>query len=160
MAGAARRHLPERRLHMYEISNDVTIDASAAQVWNVLTDFNRYEAWNPVIRHVEGTLVVGAAVVISVAAPSGLLDWTCEVTRVDPGREFAWKFTERHPLLYRGEHTFRIGPIGSLKTRYLDRETFRGLLVPQRKRHLGTKTKAGMVAMGAALKHKVQNISE
>ena len=98
---------------------------------------------------------MGQKVVISVAAP-GLRDWNVEVVRVDPGREFAWTFTERHPWLYRGEHTFRVEPIDSHRTRYLDRETFHGLLVPSRQKQLGTKTKAGMVAMGEALKHRVE----
>ena len=40
--------------------------------------------------------------------------------------------------------------------RYVDRETFHGLLVPLRKRRLGTTTKAGMVAMGEALKQRVE----
>jgi len=141
---------------MYEIRNDIDIDGPADQVWEVLTDFDRYTQWNPVIRHVAGTLTVGTNIVISVAAPTGLLDWTCGVTRVEPGREFAWTFHEHHPLLYRGEHAFRIEPIGTHKTRYLDPETFNGLLVPRRKRHLSTNTKAGMDAMGAALKDRVE----
>jgi hypothetical protein len=99
-------------------------------------------------------------VTISVAAPSGLLDWDVEVVRVDPGREFAWTFSERHPWLYRGgEHIFRLEAIDADRTRYVDRETFNGLLVPVRKRRLGTKTKAGMVAMGAALKQRVETSS-
>ena len=48
-------------------------------------------------------------------------------------------------------------PIDQHRTRYIDRETFQGLLVPLRKRALGTKTKAGMVAMGAALTHRVES---
>ena len=41
-------------------------------------------------------------------------------------------------------------------TRYIDRETFHGLLVPSPRHTLGTRTKAGMVAMGEALKHRVK----
>lgn len=141
---------------MYEIANEVEIDGTVEQVRQVLSGFDNFDAWNPVIRNVAGTLTVGQNVVISVAAPTGLRDWNVAVVRVDPGREFAWTFFERHPWLYRGEHTFRVEPIDSHRTRYLDRETFHGLLVPSRRRQLGTKTKAGMVAMGEALKHRVE----
>ena len=44
---------------MYEISNQVMINAPVDQVWNVLTDFDRFPEWNPVIRRVEGRLAVG-----------------------------------------------------------------------------------------------------
>ena len=125
----------------------------------MLTDFDHFDKWNPVIQKVTGTLTVGTNVVISVAAASGLIDWNVEVIRVDPGREFTWKFSERHPLLYRGEHTFRVEAINARRTRYIDRETFNGALVPLRKSRLDTKTRAGMVAMGAALKHRVENNS-
>jgi hypothetical protein len=121
----------------------------------VLTDFDRFDEWNPVIRKVARN--PHKTVVISVAAPSGLLDWNVEVIRVDSGREFAWRFSESAAVLYRGEDTFRTEAIDAHPTRYIDRETFNGILVPLRKRRLGTKTKAGMVAMGAALKHRVEN---
>ena len=141
---------------MFEIRNDIEIGGPVERVWEVLTGFDRFHEWNPVIRKVAGTLTVGKDVVISVAAPTGHLDWNVTVVRVDPGREFAWTFSERHPWLYRGEHTFRVEPIDAHRTRYLDRETFNGLLVPGRKRRLGTVTKAGMVAMGDALKQRVE----
>lgn len=141
---------------MFEINNDIEIEGPVERVWEVLTGFDSFHEWNPVIRNVAGPLTVGKHVVISVAAASGHLDWNVAVVRVDPGREFAWTFSERHPSLYRGEHTFRLEPVGAQRTRYVDRETFNGLLVPLRKRRLGTVTKAGMIAMGDALKQRVE----
>ena len=141
---------------MFEIRNDIEIGGPVERVWDVLTGFDRFHEWNPVIRKVAGTLTVGKDVVISVAAPTGHLEWNVTVVRVKPGLEFAWTFSERHPWLYRGEHTFRVKPINAHRTRYLDRGTFNGLLVPGRKRRLGTVTKAGMVAMGDALKQRVE----
>jgi len=60
-------------------------------------------------------------------------------------------------LLYREEHTFRIEPIDHQTSRYVDQETFEGLLVPLRVRHLSTKAKAAMVAVGEAVKQRVEN---
>lgn len=80
---------------MYEIANDVEIDGTVEQVWQVLSGFDHFDAWNPVIRSVAGTLTVGQNVVISVAATTGLRDADVEVVRVDAGREFAWTFSER-----------------------------------------------------------------
>ncbi len=142
---------------MYEIRKEIEIEGSVEQVWEVLTNFSRFPEWNPVIRQVTGSLAVGQTVVIFVTGPAGERPWSVEVAKVHAERELAWKFYERTPLLYRGEHIFRMEPIDQHRTRYIDRETFQGLLVPLRRRDLGTKTKAGMVAMGAALKHRVES---
>jgi hypothetical protein len=145
---------------MYEINNQVQINAPVDQVWKVLTDFDRFHEWNPVIRRVEGDLAVGRPVVMTVNSPTGERQWRLRISRLDAGREFAWRFSERHPLLYRGEHTFWVGPIDEHTTRYIDRETFQGFLVPSRRHALGTQTKAGMVAMGDALKRRVETVAE
>jgi hypothetical protein len=141
---------------MYEINNQVQINAPIAQVWRVLTDFDRFHEWNPVIRRIEGDLAVGRQVVMTVNTPHGERQWALRISRLDTGRELGWRFRERHPLLYRGEHTFWLAAIDEHTTRYIDRETFHGLLVPRRRHALGTQTKSGMVAMGDALKRRAE----
>lgn len=145
---------------MYEISNQVRINAPVDQVWQVLTDVDRFHEWNPVIRRVEGPLVVGQTVRMTANSPDGEQQWTCRISRHRDGREFAWQFTDRHPLLYRGEHTFCVIAIDAHTTRYIDVETFQGLLVPGRRHLLATQTRAGMAAMGDALKQRAETSSE
>ena len=89
-------------------------------------------------------------------SPDGEQPWTCRISRHRAGREFAWQFTDRHPLLYRGEHTFCVIAIDAHTTRYIDVEAFHGLLVPSRRHVLATQTRAGMAAMGDALKNRVE----
>jgi len=91
---------------MYEINNQIKINAPVDQVWQVLTAVDRFHEWNPVIRRVEGPLTVGETVRMTANSPDGEQQWTCRISRHQDGREFAWRFTDRHPLLYRGEHTF------------------------------------------------------
>lgn len=141
---------------MYEISNQMTIDAPVDQVWTVLTDLDRFPDWNPVIRRVEGNLTVGETVRMTAQAPDGEHQWSCRISRYRDGREFAWQFTDRHPLLYRGEHTFCVIAIDAHTTRYIDVETFQGLLVPARRHLLATQTRAGMAAMGDALRQRAE----
>jgi hypothetical protein len=141
---------------MYEISNQVMINAPVDQVWNVLTDLDRFYEWNPVIRRVEGRLAIGEAVRMTASSPDGEHQWICRISRHRDGREFAWQFTDRHPLLYRGEHTFCVLAIDAHSTCYIDVETFHGLLVPSRRHVLATHTRAGMAAMGVALKQRAE----
>jgi uncharacterized protein YndB with AHSA1/START domain len=142
----------------FEINNTVEIGGTLDQVWQTLIDFARYREWNPTIRDITGTLAVGNDVLLSVAQPDGgERQWKVQVSKFDPQREYGWTFFENSPELYGGEHTFRLEPIDERTTRYIDRETFHGSLLPDRQQDLGTKTQAGMNAMGAALKQRVED---
>ena len=45
---------------MKEISTEIIIQGSSADVWNVLTDFRSYPRWNPFIKEIRGDLIVGS----------------------------------------------------------------------------------------------------
>ncbi len=60
------------------------------------------------------------------------------------------------PFLFRGEHIFRLEQIEDQRVRFTDREIFHGLLVPLQANDIETNAKAGMVAMGEALKERVE----
>jgi hypothetical protein len=80
----------------------------------------------------------------------------CTVVRVEPNREFAWLFRVILPFLFRGEHLFRIEPISEQSIKFIDRESFEGLLVPLRAKYLETDVKAAMIEMGKALKERAE----
>ena len=143
---------------MFENRHDTEIAGTVEQVWVVLSDLDRYAVWNPTIRRASGDLRVGGAVEFSVGEGASQRAWTVTVSRVEPGREFAWTFHETLPVLFRGEHIFRVDPIDHQHTRYVDRETFAGLYVPLRRRTIATQYRAGMVAMGQALKQRVESL--
>jgi len=50
---------------MYELRNEVEINGTVEQIWEVLTGFAHYAEWNPLIQHVAGALNVRETVVIS-----------------------------------------------------------------------------------------------
>ena len=81
---------------MYETSNQIKINAPVDQGWKVLTGVDRFHEWNPVIRRIEGGLTVGEAVRMTASSPEGERQWTCRISRHRDGREFAWRFIDRH----------------------------------------------------------------
>jgi len=141
---------------MTEKRNETEIQGTVEEVWEVLTNLARYSEWNPLIYRVVGKLEVGEHVVISVKKASRERNYTCNVARLDPRREFSWKFHMIMPFLFRGEHMFRIEPIGDRKVRFVDREIFEGLLAPLLVKDSKTSVSAGMIAMGKALKERVE----
>jgi hypothetical protein len=145
---------------MLENRNEIEIQATPEQVWKVLTDLNEYADWNPLLYRAKGQVRAGAKVELSARTASNDMNFNCSVTRVEPKREFAWKFHVILPFLFRGEHIFRIEPVGERRVRFIDREIFKGLLVPLQAKDLETNAKDGMVAMGEALKARVDGVSE
>jgi hypothetical protein len=86
------------------------------------------------------------------------MDFRCTVIKVEPNREFAWKFHVIHPVLFRGVHIFKLEPIDGQNVRFVDREFFKGLLLPTQAKDLTTNGKDAMVIMGEALKERVAQL--
>ena len=139
---------------MIENRHVTEIDRPVHQVWDTLTDLQRYPGWNPVIHRVTGRLEVGEQLQIFVGPTDRR--WEVTVVRVDPGRELAWTFHERSSHLFRGVHTFRLEPLVATRTRLVDHESFQGLLVPVRAAQLRRQI-GGMESMGTALKQSVES---
>ncbi len=145
---------------MVENRNEIEIQATPEQVWKVLTDLDQYADWNPLLYRARGKVKAGTKVELSAKTASNDMNFSCSVTRVEQGREFAWKFHVILPFLFRGEHIFRIEPIGEHSVRFIDREVFQGLLLPLQSKDLETHAKDGMVAMGEALKARVEKLAQ
>ena len=54
-----------------QIRTDIVIQASPAEVFAVLADFERYPQWNPYHRSVQGEFVEGAPLNIHILRPDG-----------------------------------------------------------------------------------------
>ena len=75
------------------------------------------------------------------------------VLAVEDGTLLRWRGRLGMPGLFDGEHEFRLEPIPDGGTRFTQRETFTGLLVPMMPRVL-VDTATGFAAMNAALRDR------
>lgn len=78
------------------------------------------------------------------------------VLAADPVRGLCWVSTLPLPGLFRGEHYFRLVPVGPDSVRFVHGERFSGLLVPLLRRRLEGPIRRGCEAMNAALKRRVE----
>jgi len=74
---------------------------------------------------------------------------------VVPNRELRWLGRLGLPRLFDGEHIFQIEPLGSTRARFIQRERFRGLLVPLMARSLNRDARRGFEEMNQALRARV-----
>ena len=98
-------------------------------VWNILTDFDSYHEWNPMLGEVRTALEEGATVRFKVARPDGgQLQLKARITIKNEGSELVWKGGS--DLLLSGEHYFRLHRLPDGGCRFEHGELFRGPLLP------------------------------
>lgn len=143
-----------------QIRTEIVIKATPAAVWSVLTDFARYSEWNPFITSLRGTAVKGEKLIARIEPPSGsAMTFKPTVLVADKNKEFRWLGHFMFPGVFDGEHIFELYENTDGTTTFVQREQFRGILVPFLSTMLDTKTLAGFEMMNKALKQRVENSS-
>jgi hypothetical protein len=142
---------------MRTIRSAIEIRAPIDAVWRVLTDFDAYPAWNPHVVKVLGRPRVGGRITIHSRPPRGrtvvmrpvILTWT-------PPRELRWRATFVSRRLFSGEHGFRLEATAPDRVRFVQDETFSGLLVPLYSRFRLAATRRGFEQMNQALRERAE----
>ena len=142
---------------MRELSTEIVINTTAAKIWAILTNLSRFAEWNPFIREAEGEVRKGSQLRVRIEPPGGKgMTFKPTVIKVVPEHEFRWLGRLLIPGLFDGEHIFEIHPIRENGARFIQREQFRGLLVPLLWRNLDSNTRQGFNEMNAALKKEAE----
>ena len=146
---------------MKELRSQIEIEAPAERVWQVLTDFAAYPEWNPFIRRVNGRPEVGEQLVVRMR-PSGTKGITLRpiVMKVDPNRQLRWLGHLLVPGLFDGEHIFEIEELARDRVLFVQREVFKGLLVPLLARSLDRDTQRGFEEMNRALRERAETTDQ
>jgi hypothetical protein len=138
---------------MKELHSEIEIDAPAERVWHLLTDFASYPQWNPFIRRISGEPTRGERLEARIEPPGGRgMTFKPKVLKAEPNRELRWLGRLLVPGLFDGEHSFTIQSLEENRVRFVQREAFKGLLVPLFARSLETNTQRGFEEMNRALK--------
>jgi hypothetical protein len=138
------------------IETERVVDAPPEGVWRVLTDFAAYSEWNSFIPEIEGDLREGGRLRVRIEPPGSRgATFRPEVQVVRPQRQLAWLGRLIVPHLFDGRHEFRLVPLADgERTRFVQRETFGGLLVPVLLD--GEATRRGFEAMNERLAERAE----
>lgn len=139
------------------IRSAIEIRAPLELVWQVLTEFPAYPEWNPHLRQVRGRPGQGRRLSVLSQPPGAravrlrprIIDWT-------PPHELRWRASFVAERLFSGEHGFRLEPLGADRVRFVQDETFRGLLVPLYSRLRLPATRRGFEQMNQALRERAE----
>jgi len=142
---------------MKELHSQIEINASAERVWRLLTDFASYPQWNPFIRRISGEPTTGERLQVRLEPPESRgITLRPKVLDAEPNHQLRWLGHLFVPSLFDGEHSFVIQPLGEDRVRFVQREAFRGLLVPLFARSLDNSTLRGFEEMNQALKERAE----
>jgi hypothetical protein len=115
---------------MRSIETSVDVDASPEAVWDVLTEGETYPNWNPFITRLDGVIEPQRRLTVRVDPPGRMaMTFRPRVKIVEENHRLVWKGSFLVPNLFDGTHEFRIEPLEE-GARFVQRETFGGLLVP------------------------------
>ena len=142
-----------------ELRAEIEIDADPQAVWAVLTDFAAYPNWNPFIVSIDGDQRVGARLRARLQPPGARgITMRPTVTVSEPRQAFGWLGRLGGvPHLFDGAHRFDLEPLdGGARTRLVQSERFRGVLLPLVRRSVLPATLAGFDAMNRALAERAE----
>lgn len=142
---------------MKEVRTEIEINSVPERVWMILTNFEKYDQWNPFIKRIIGQAKEGAKIEIHIETPGGKKrKYEPTVTKVEEGHELRWLGKSSIPGFLNGEHIFTIDPLQTGRVRFVQREIFNGLLTPLFGKSLDTDVKQGFEEMNNALKERAE----
>ncbi|HEX4852590.1 SRPBCC domain-containing protein [Arenimonas sp.] len=145
---------------MFTIDKTLEIEAPAATVWQVLTDFAAYGQWNPFVPECRCELKPGGAIEMQVqlmAKPQFQREF---VREVQPGQGFSYSMKPAPLGLLSSFRSHRIEPLGPTRCRYTSHFELRGPM-----RHLvlalfrGALEK-GFAGMSAGVKQRAESLAK
>lgn len=145
---------------MKSLYTEIEINAPSSLVWKILTDFEDYPEWNPFIRSFGSTPKPGRQFSVTIQPP-GKKEMTFNPVCLEliPERELRWLGHMIIKGLFDGEHIFEIKKIDPTHTLFIQRENFKGVLVPLLWKLISSSTKSGFDQMNKKLKQRAETLS-
>jgi hypothetical protein len=140
------------------IEHSTDINAPADTTWAILSDFAAYNEWNPFMTIDGSASRSGDRLTVTVRPGKRTMTFKPTVTEVEAGSSISWLGRFVLPRVCDGAHELRVEDLGNGRSRFTQRETFRGVLVPIMRTVLRD-TDAGFAAMNAALALRAEQLA-
>jgi len=143
---------------MKSLYTEIEINAPISIVWKIFTDFQLYPDWNPFIRSFDGIPEAGRQFGVTIQ-PTGKRPMTFKPVclALIPEEEFRWLGRLGINGLFDGEHIFELKKVDKTRTLFIQRENFRGVLVPLFWGFLDKSTRSGFEEMNQQLKMRAES---
>jgi hypothetical protein len=136
-----------------ELFTSIYIKADAALVWQVLTDFEKYPEWNPLITSLEGEVAVGKIITAKISGTT----FKPEVLVFEEKKELKWLGNLWFKGLFDGEHRFFITE-NEGGVCFEQSEKFSGILVPVFSKWIDKSVMEQFNEMNLCLKNRCESL--
>jgi hypothetical protein len=136
-----------------EIKTEIQINSNPAKIWKLLMEFEKYPEWNPFIKSIKGQALEGTKIIVKMEPPEAKgMTFKPKILRINPEKEFRWLGHLLIKGLFDGEHIFELIDKQDGSTTFIQREIFKGILIPLFKKMLDNNTRKGFELMNQQLK--------
>ena len=136
------------------IESQVTIEASRETVWQILTDFEAYSRWNPLMTAAEGDARLGEEIQVDLRPPdSDTQTVSPQITVLRPKRKLGWMSRELLPGVADREYEVILEPLDGGRVRVVMHKRFEGILIPFTST---AQEQVGLDLMAEALKERAE----
>lgn len=143
---------------MKAIETHIIVDCTEEKIWDILTNFEEYELWNPFMTKVEGDAKLGAKIKVQIRTRKGKQRiYHPIITRFEINKELRWKGKSFLPGIFDGERIFLIDKTADNKVAFFHKELFSGLGVKLVGNKLDENLGEGFEKMNLALKKRAEN---
>ena len=116
---------------MRELRTEIQISAPIDQVWQVLTDFDHWKDWNPMVNQASGSATLGSRLNITMCGSDAkdAMKYQPAILEVNPPRSLRWRATMMSGLMFTNDRVFELKEKNG-GTVLVNKEEFSGLMVP------------------------------
>ncbi len=116
---------------MRELRTEIEIAAPLTKVWSILTDFDNWKNWNPIINQASGTASLGSELSMTMRGEDGKdgPKFMPVITNFEEPRFFRWRGKMMAEFLFTNDKVFELEETGS-GVRLIHKDLFSGALVP------------------------------
>ncbi|MEX2656036.1 MAG: SRPBCC domain-containing protein [Balneolales bacterium] len=142
---------------MKSLKTEIIIETPADKIWSILVDFESYSEWNPFIKSFEGKIAKGEKFKVTLQLPNSKpMTFHPKCLVLEKNKEFRWLGHLLINGLFDGEHIFELEDLGNGQTKFIQRENFRGVLVPLLWKKINSSTRSGFIEMNKQLKIRAE----
>ena len=137
-------------------SEEITIEAPAQLVWDVIVDFDNYHLWNAFCPGMEARLEVGAPVLMKVDLGNGLQDQVEYITAIEAPHRIVWSMENRPGDPIHANRTQVVTPLDDARCTYWTVDEFDGEMVPDMMAAMGAQMERGFNLCAQGLKARAE----
>jgi len=147
------------RINVKAVETEIVIDASAEKIWQVLIEADAYPNWNPFINKISDDIYEGNKLKVMLNPEfSGQGEVEIKVGQLRFGETMVWISRPLMTDLLSGRHYFKTEEMPDGKIKFINMESYSGLLLYLSWPFIEPKARQGFEAMNVALKAEAERL--